>query len=51
MDKEHNVYYLVNNEYYCINDNCQLDPKIYEKIKNNYELVMKLNYFSIYYKE
>ena len=51
IENEHDVYYLVENDYYCRNNNCQLDPRVYQKIKNNYELVMKLNYFSIYYKE
>lgn len=51
IENEHDVYYLVENDYYCRNNNCQLDSRVYQKIKNNYELVMKLNYFSIYYKE
>ena len=51
MEKNHNTYYVIQNEYYCKNDKCQLDPKVYNTITNNYQLIKKLNYFSIYYKE
>ena len=51
IQKEKDTYFIVSDYIECYDKACQFDMTIPEMIKENYQLVEQLNYFSIYYKE
>ena len=53
IKNEHDVYFVVSSLVSCKPEErgCQFDNRVRNIIEENYELVEKLNYYNIYYKE